>query len=62
MQNKACGVRHKLNLYVGSPVTVAYGSSDNVSELSQSFRLETVCQAQRILRVCNGKKPGSMTS
>src|SRR5258708_9059433 len=34
---KPGGVRCKLNLCVGSPVTEAYGKSDNVSELSQSY-------------------------
>ena len=34
---KPGGVRHELNLCVGSPVTEAYGKSDNVSELSQSY-------------------------
>jgi len=62
VQNEACVVRHKLNLYIGSPVTVAYGVLDNVSELSQSLsclswrQMEMVHQAQRILRVCNRKK------
>src|SRR5258707_11879348 len=31
------GVRRKLNLCVGSPVTEAYGKSDDVLELSQSY-------------------------
>ncbi len=34
---KSGGVRHELNLCVGSPVTEAYGKSDNVSELSWSY-------------------------
>ena len=34
---KPGGVRHELNLCVGSPVTEAYGKSDNVSESSWSY-------------------------
>src|SRR6266446_3543931 len=34
---KPGGVRCELNLCVGSPVTEAYGKSDDVSELSQSY-------------------------
>ncbi len=34
---KPGGVRHELNLCVGSPVTEAYGKLDNVSELSRSY-------------------------
>src|SRR5258708_4780413 len=34
---KSGGVRHELNLCVGSPVTEAYGKSDNVSESSRSY-------------------------
>ena len=34
---KPGGVRCKLNLCVGSPVTEAYGKSDDVSESSRSY-------------------------
>src|SRR6266436_1596770 len=34
---KSGGVRHELNLCVGSPVTEAYGKSDNVLESSRSY-------------------------
>ena len=34
---KPGGVRHELNLCVGSLVTEAYRKSDNVLELSQSY-------------------------
>ncbi len=34
---KSGGVRCELNLCVGSPVTEAYGKSDDVSESSQSY-------------------------
>ncbi len=60
MQNKACGVRHKLNLYVGSPVTVAYGMSEDALELSQSQRwrwMEMVHQVQSFLRVTTDEEP-----
>ncbi len=40
MQNEAHVIRHELNLCVGSPITVACGVSDNVSELSQGFKSE----------------------
>ncbi len=33
---KLCGVRHKLNLYIGPPVTVAYGMLEDALELSWS--------------------------
>ncbi len=65
MWNKACVVRHELNLCVGSLVTVAYRVSDNVSEsswnLSQRWT-ETVCQAQRIFGVRTEKEPEFMMS
>ena len=35
--DEACGIRHELNLCVGSPVTVAYGVSDRELE----FKSET---------------------
>src|SRR5258708_30792394 len=49
---KLGGVRCELNLYIGSPVTVAYGTSEDVLESSWSLGqrwMEMVHQAQRVL-------------
>ncbi len=58
MRDGVHDVRCELNLLAGSPVTVAYGLSEEVSESSQNSSqrwMETVCPAQRIQSE-NGKR------
>ncbi len=62
---EAHGIRHELNLCVGSPVTAAYGVSDNESESSQrlSWRwTEMMCQAMWRAQSEYMKEPEVMTS
>ncbi len=56
---KSGGVRHELNLCVGSPVTEAYGKSDDVSESSQSYvgdRRRLCIKHREFFQNDNGKK------
>src|SRR5258708_39071943 len=58
---KSGGVRHELNLCVGSPVTEAYGKSDGVSESSRSYIRDgwRLCVKHRgFSQNVNGKKRG----
>ncbi len=62
---KSGRVRHELNLCVGSPVTEAYGKSDDVLESSQSYvgdRWRLCIKHREFFQNDNGKKGQKLIS